>query len=41
MNVWKMVKNRLAFFGTLPFLRMTQRNRALIGSIDETYKEHR
>src|ERR1035438_9854003 len=23
MKVWKMVKNRLAFFGTLPFLRMS------------------
>ena len=23
MNVWKMVKNRLAFFGTLPFLRIS------------------
>src|SRR5205809_4088344 len=23
MNVWKIVKNRLAFFGTLPFLRMS------------------
>ena len=25
MKVWKMVKNRLAFFGTLPFLRMSLR----------------
>lgn len=23
MKVWKMVKNRLPFFGTLPFLRMS------------------
>ena len=23
MNVWKIVKNRLPFFGTLPFLRMS------------------
>jgi hypothetical protein len=23
MNVWKMVKNRLPFFGTLPFFRMS------------------
>src|SRR2546425_6769989 len=23
INVWKMVKNRLPFFGTLPFLRMS------------------
>ena len=24
MNVWKIVKNRLPFFGTLPFLRMLE-----------------
>ena len=23
MNVWKIVKNRLPFLGTLPFLRMS------------------
>ena len=23
MNVWKMVKKRLPFFGTFPFLRMS------------------
>jgi hypothetical protein len=23
MKVWKMVKNKLAFFGTLPFLRIS------------------
>jgi hypothetical protein len=38
MNVWKIVKNRLPFFGTLPFLRMSSgemRTRASSGKAEK------
>lgn len=38
MNVWKMVKKMLPFFGTLPFLRMSSgaiRTRASSGNAEK------